>query len=86
MGSENIQCLSLAERGSIVHIIDINEDALRETLAECERKNLRVFGHHGDVANTEEMKKVFQAIYEKDQQSISLSTTLGFCGTICCTK
>lgn len=59
---------ALAERGSIVHIIDINEDALHETIEECERKNLRVFGHHGDVANTEEMKKVFQAIYEQDQR------------------
>lgn len=56
---------SFANQGAIVHIIDIDSNALNETQHELSAKELQIFTHKADVSNKEEIDVLFEEIHAK---------------------
>ena len=51
-----------AKQGAEVHIVDINEEGIRETAAEISATGGKAFGHVCDITKQEKVKEVFNAI------------------------
>ena len=55
-----------AKQGAEVHIVDINEEGIRETAAEISATGGKAFGHVCDITKQEKVKEVFNAIKKID--------------------
>ncbi len=75
---------TFAEMGATVHIIDRSADAGHHTAAEISQKHTEAFFYECDVANTEEVEKVFKEINGAGQSIDILinSAGIGFVGNI----
>ena len=60
--------MTLAKLGSIVHIIDVDESSLHNTVTELTNQNLKVYGYLGDVSNKKKVEEIFKSIYELNKR------------------
>ncbi|WP_010676988.1 3-oxoacyl-ACP reductase FabG [Bacillus timonensis] len=56
---------SFATQGAVVHIVDIDSNALNETLDELTAKDLQIFIHKADVSKKEEIDALFEEVHAK---------------------
>ena len=79
MGLGKAMAMALAEAGSAIVIMDINEDKATGTIAEIKKKGVDALFIHGDVTSPDDTARVAQEVSETFQRIDVLVNNAGIC-------